>query len=269
MAKAVEGALSGKGKDTNAPVESSFFKEKDDTERKKAEEKLEVLRESLRTEEESELMSYEKRLVDLQGFLDKKVLATQEAAALRFDIEGAHEKKLADMKSAADQAHIALVTKGFKDQVSNISTLAQTLTGVYGKEGKKQFQIQKAASIAIATVKGYESVMSAFASGTAIGTPYLGATFAAAAAATSAAMIGNIASSSYGGNGGVASAPSGGSVSQAAAPQAQQQTQQRALHISGIDPSQLYSGETVQKLIEAFNQHVEDGGTLISSSVAA
>lgn len=68
------------------------------------------------------------------------------------------------------------------------------------QHNKQFFELEKAAAIARALISARQSVVDAYAFGTKLGGPILGATFAAVAAAAQAANIAAIASTSYSGN---------------------------------------------------------------------
>lgn len=90
-------------------------------------------------------------------------------------------------------------------------------SGSLNSQSKKEFQIQKDLSVAVAVLKGLEAIPAAYAAGTAIGGPFVGAAFAAVAAATTAGQIAAIRSQSFGGS---ASVPSVGASPSIPAPQA-------------------------------------------------
>jgi hypothetical protein len=76
--------------------------------------------------------------------------------------------------------------------VDALQSLATALYEFSGKKSKEAFYMMKAASIATAMVKGYESAVGSFAAGSSIGGPYVGAAFAAISIAATTAQIANI-----------------------------------------------------------------------------
>ena len=78
--------------------------------------------------------------------------------------------------------------------VSKVGDLLGSLASVMQSSGEEQFGIAKGLSVAMAVLKGYEAVTSAYAAGTAIGGPVVGALYAGAAVAATAAQIANIMS---------------------------------------------------------------------------
>jgi hypothetical protein len=229
---------------------------------------LESFKSGLLTEQEAELEHYNKRLEQLNTFLETKRLTEEEAANARMTIEQQHQDAMTEIQTRASQERLSQITGAMQSQIGNISSAMQLITGSIGKESKKQFEITKIASIASALVKGYESVTNSFAAGTRIGGPPLGFAFAATAAAATAAQIQSIRSQQFSGGGTVASSGGGSSGGGSVAGQQAQQTQQQSsIHIRGLDSSSLYSGDQVNDLLDAINERVADGSILLSSEV--
>lgn len=257
------------GKSLTGDFSSSFFDQQKQNQLSrgggKSENDFERFRESLLTEEQLEIESYQKRLEQLQQFFENKKLTEDEAMLARETIERQHQDALTAIQSGALQERMSLISSTMQTQVSNIADSLKFITGVAGKEGKKQFEIAKVASIATALVKGGEAVISSYAAGAKIGGPVLGAAFAATAAGAVGAQIQSIRSQQYGGAGGSAATGGGGNSAAGAQQQAQAQGPQRAVRIQGINPNDIFSGEQVKSLIEKINDEVNDGATLIST----
>jgi hypothetical protein len=86
------------------------------------------------------------------------------------------------------------VSEGFGSTVSKVGDLLGSLSSIMQSTGEDQFGIAKGLAVASAVLKGYEAVTSAYAAGTLIGGPVVGAIYASAAAAATAAQIANIMS---------------------------------------------------------------------------
>jgi hypothetical protein len=131
------------------------------------------------------------------------------------DDQAAEDKKKAQIATATQTADIAA------SSFAALGDLATAFAGNNEKAQKRAFNINKAASIAQATIDTFKGAQSAFASGSAIN-PVVGFVAAAAAVAVGIANIKKIASTQFqgGGGGGVsASAPAsvgGGGGSQPA-----------------------------------------------------
>lgn len=163
--------------------------------------------ESVATEDEQLAKRYEKQLADLALFEANKTLTVEKAAELRRKIE--ERAKLASVQLQAAQ---------YSALANIVDTTMSDITSLVGEEGDKQFSIFKAISAATALVKGYEAVVSAYAAGSKIGGPAVGAIFAGIAAAGVAAHIAKLmAVSTGGGAGGASVAASGGGGGEATA----------------------------------------------------
>jgi len=207
---------------------------------------------SVATEDELLARKYAKQLEDLQKFEDNKTLTVEQAADIRRKIE---EK--------AKQASIQIQAAQYSALAGIVDTSMSDITSLVGDEGDKQFSIFKAISAATALVKGYEAVVSAYAAGSKIGGPAVGAVFAGIAAAGVAAHIAKLMAvnvNSAGGGGSVAAAGGGGggdaasAASQPAAPQ-----QSLFLSING----NFFGREQVRELAGKLIDFQNDGGKVV------
>ncbi len=157
--------------------------------------------------------------------------------------------------------------------LTGTSQSLRDLQSLQSSEGKKGFEINKALSIAEATVSTYLAATQAFQAGTAIGSPALGATFAATAIAAGLANINKIRQTQFaggGGGGGAAGAPSftaggegadgrgGGGVGGGGGQGGRIQTQQFNISLQG----DRFPASQVRQLIEDLNDAIGDNATL-------
>jgi len=176
-------------------IEDKFAKDMQDL-------KFARFEEGFATEDELLARRYEKQLADLAAFERNRNYTVEEAAAIRRKIED--KARLASIQLQASQ---------YSAMASIVDTSLGQITDLVGQEGDKQFSIFKAISAATALVKGYEAVVSAYAAGSKIGGPPVGAAFAAVAAAGVAAHIAKLMAvntSGGGGGGGIAASGGGG-----------------------------------------------------------
>lgn len=129
-------------------------------------------------------------------------IATNEA---KLEEERRYQEYLKGIRESAANDEIILAKK--RDQIILLGRekFFSDLAGLMNTSNKKMFEIGKAAAIAQAVIKGHEAIMSAYAAGMATTGPHaplVAAAYMAAAAAQTANLIGNIASSSFGGGGG-------------------------------------------------------------------
>ena len=138
------------------------------------------------------------------------------------------------------------------------------------QHNKVFFELSKAAALAQALLSARQSVVDAYAFGTKLGGPALGAVFAGVAAAAQAANIAAIASTTF--NGGSSSVGStGGSASGGAensvSTSGNGSSQQKSIYIDLHGDDQVfYTKNNVRKLIDAINDAVGDGTRLAVSS---
>lgn len=185
----------------------------------------------------------------LNKFENNRTLTAERAAELRRQIE---EKHAIDVMQINAQAYSGLA--------SIVDTAMGNISSIIGQEGGKQFGIMKAIAMATALVKGYEAAVSAYAAGSAIGGPPLGATFAAIAAAGTAALIAKLAGVNQNTQG--AGSPRAALPSISAPALTQASSRQSNITISGVNPSSIFTGSQVRELIQRINEEVRDGAVL-------
>jgi hypothetical protein len=126
------------------------------------------------------------------------------------------------------------------------------------------FNINKVAAIANTLLKARESVTNAYAFGSKIGGPPLGAAMAGVAAAATLAQVNAIRSQQFGG---VGSVSAGGGSSAAVAPTqtaaAGGATMNQTISVQGISSSDLFSGDAVRTLIDRLIDAQRNGARIV------
>jgi hypothetical protein len=214
------------------------------------------IRKSLLTESEAMQEEYEKRLALVATFEQSRIAQEAKFAGLRTKLQ---------QKQALDMAMLQARQYSMLAQV--VDTSMGQISQIIGREGGAAFNIIKAISMATALVKGYEAAVNAYAYGSAVGGPVLGAAFAAIAAAGVAAQIAAIARTTpESANTGAASASSfaaGGGDTAGAAGAAGGGGGNQTLYINGLNRTDLYSGDAVRDLSRAIIQFQRDGGKVM------
>jgi len=125
------------------------------------------------------------------------------------------EAKYAKQRSDLNKQEQDLKIQAVQNTLTTISNLAQLFAGGSEKQQRKAFQIQKAVSIAQATIDTYKAAQAAYASlaGVPVVGPALGAAAAAAAVSAGLLNVKNIASQKFEGGGSSGSTASAGAVS--------------------------------------------------------
>lgn len=157
--------------------------------------RLDAIRESLYTEEEVIRASYEKRLGIIRDELAKGRATADEAYDLRVKLAEDLETRLTDLaeRNAEQRSRIRQWETG-----DFLNYLAASTAGA-AQHYRAAFQLNKIASLGIATVRGIEAVQSAYAWGASWGGPPGGAAMAAVALAATAANIAAINQAHFGG----------------------------------------------------------------------
>lgn len=197
--------------------------------------------------------------------------------AIRKDGEAKIEKAESDrIKSEGNVAYMAkMIREG--DYKSAAETMMNMSAGL-ASHSKAMFEINKAASLSNALIKGYAAIMNAYKDGTEHGGPWVGAVEAAIAAAFVATQVTTIASAQYGGGGSVSTPSSSGGASGGVASMPTQANQTvnsvpvappsagaissapNVVNIQMQGGANLYSADSIRNLlIPALNQAVGDG----------
>ncbi|TBG37162.1 hypothetical protein ELG78_09285 [Rhizobium leguminosarum] len=228
--------------------------------------------------EQQATMDVEKQQETLKKALDAKAITEQEYRELSLEAEMDYQERLAKIRDdAREQDQSALedflgIRIKSEDEIRNKS-LADQAKGFRetisqaAQHNRVFFALDKAAAIARALIAARESVVSAYAFGSRIGGPPLGAAFAGIAAAAQVANIAAIASTSFGGGGsGVGSSGSSGSssTSDASAPTSSGSSAPgKSVYITlNGDDAAFYSKNSIRKLLEGINDALSDGSQL-------
>jgi hypothetical protein len=176
----------------------------------------------------------------------------------------AHQAEVTLIEAKAITARMEFMTMCLNQQVGTVADKLIQMTATTATHSRAMFNINKAASLAKATIDGWESVQSSFKWGSAIGGPYVGAAFAAVAAVAAAANVQAIARTNFQG-GGAGMAPSAATqpntpVTQGGGGQGGGGGGDRTMFIKGISPDSLLTGRMVRQLADEMNEHVKDGG---------
>lgn len=211
---------------------------------------LDRLKESLLSQEELELASYNRRKEVLREALEKKYLDEVEFKALTEEEAARHN----DAMEQLDRQRQKAALQGFSGMFGDLASLMQS-------SNDKLFKIGKAAAIAEAVVNGYSAAVAAWEKGMKIGGPPVAAAFTGASLAKTGALISSINSTSKsGGGGGASGAVGGASGTSGAVAQAPAQTSSNvAISLTGGD---MFSRDQVIQLINGINDAVDDGAQI-------
>lgn len=254
-----------------------------DERRKKLEEleELEIISMQERMEDELELISeheerltevaigaYERRMMLLDEMREEAEIDDEEHRQRQLELEQEMQDELTLIAARAANQRAKLTQDEARQRMQITHNMMNNLVQLMNSGSKQMFAIGKVAAVANALLKGREAVVSAYAAGSKIGGPPLGAAYAATAAAATAAQVASVMNTSFGG-GGTVSAKGGGVTASRptdnisnnplpAPPDAEPKHSKVTINLQG----EVFSRQQVRNLIESINEAVADGSTL-------
>jgi hypothetical protein len=223
------------------------------------------------SELDQEQFKYEEKLRLLEEYLMREPEMMAEYMGVKEQMATDHEARMVAIRKKGLTDLERWNALSYKDQAKTVASELMNMTGAAATENRKMFEINKAASLANAVIKGYESAVNAYAFGSRIGGPPVGAAMAALSIAATGAQINAIRSQSFGGGGGgTAYAPSG---STAATGQTAMQGIQgggstgvgQVITIQGVGANDMFSGESVRGLIDQLIEAQRNGSKVVLS----
>jgi hypothetical protein len=222
------------------------------------------------SELDQEQFKHEEKLRLLEEYLMREPEMIAQYQGVKEQMAADHEARMVAIRKKGLTDLERWNAMSYKDQAKTVSSELMNMTGAAATENRKMFEINKAASLANAVIKGYESAVNAYAFGSRIGGPPVGAAMAALSVAATGAQINAIRSQSFGGGGGgTAYAPSG---STAATGQTAMQGIQggstgvgQVITIQGVGASDMFSGESVRGLIDQLIEAQRNGSKVVLS----
>lgn len=222
--------------------------------------RIEALREYVKTEEQITLERQEKQLDDLKLGKESGLIAEKEYMLAERDLALKHMEELARIRGDGMKRIEDITTQSWDAQLGAVVTKMGEMTAAAASGSKAMFNINKVAAIATALLKAKESVTSAYAFGSKIGGPPLGAAMAGVAAAATAGQIAAIKSQSFGGGGSVAS---GGGTSSVPTQSAAAGVASQSITIQGVSSGDLFSGDAVRTLIDKLIDAQRNGARIV------
>ena len=230
-------------------------------ERAALDEKLNAIRESLKTERQIKDEAFAADIVAIREFGLLSEEAKAEADVLELARVKKHANDLIDVEAKASKAKEELARAEANAKIQMAASAFGNLSSLMNTENKKAFKIGKIAAIASAGISGAQAAVEAWRSGMETKGPWapvVAAGYAAASLAKTGVLIGNIKSQTMGGGGGSATSFSGG-LPAVNTQQASQQQQNQNINISGISSDSLITGG---QLVSTLNAALGDGYTI-------
>lgn len=220
--------------------------------------RLDILRDSLKSEEELEMDAYASKLETLRDNLELRLLTQEEYKLLEQDLEQAHSDRINEIIRAGIDERANFERASLQDRVAFISSSLARMTSGVSTHNKQMFEINKAAGIANAIVSTYTGAAKALELG-----PIIGPIMAAAQIAAGFAQVNAIKSTKFGGTGGVAPALAGSTAAPPVSGVGGPGGAGQVIAIEGLSPGSLFSGKAVRELLEQVNESIKDGGRVV------
>jgi tape measure domain-containing protein len=237
---------------------------------------VESMRYQFASPEQQASMDVEKQQETLRKALEAKAITEQEFRELSLQAEMDYQERLAEIRGKARDDELSALEGFLGAKIESEETIRQRSISDQAKNFRETisqaashnrafFALEKAAAIARALISARESVVSAYAFGSRIGGPPLGAVFAGVAAAAQAANIAAIASTSFtGGGSSVGSGGGGGGTSTGSDSQDTTSTSavtpEKNVYISLYGRG--YTKSDMRDLIDGLNEAMADGSKL-------
>lgn len=241
-------------------MEAKAADAQEEAEREAFAKRIEALREYIKTEEQITLERQEKQIEDMILGRENGLLTEQEYMLAEQDLALKHMEELARIRGDGMKRIEDITMQSWDAQLGAVVTKMGEMTAAAASGSKAMFNINKVAAIATALLKAKESVTSAYAFGSKIGGPPLGAAMAGVAAAATAGQIAAIKSQSFGGGGSVAS---GGGTSSAPTQSAAAGGASQSITIQGVSSGDLFSGDAVRTLIDKLIDAQRNGARIV------
>ena len=225
--------------------------------------RTDALKEYTKTEEQLTAERQAKQLEDLKLGLDNGLLTEQEYMLMRQDMELKHMEELERIRKNGTDKLKDITEMSWNEQLALTVGKIGEITAAAASGSKAMFNINKAAAIANALLKAKESVTSAYAFGSKIGGPPLGAAMAGLAAAATAAQVSAIRSQQFGGGGSVSAGGSASAVAPTQTAAAGGAGMAQTITIQGVNSGDLFSGDAVRTLIDRLIDAQRNGARIV------
>jgi hypothetical protein len=230
-----------------------------DDEKAALEEKIQIIKDSLKTEQQLKNEAFQAEILAIREFGLLSEEAKAEADALELERVQKHADDMLAISKKSAEAEKRIEDAKNQAKMSAVSSTFSNLASLMNTSSKKLFAIGKASAIAGAIVDGYAAVQKTMAS-----VPYpFNIPLAAAQAVSSAAQVQGIAKTKIGGASGGTSSFVGGvpavNTSSAGASGGGGGQSVQQIDIAGFDSNKFYSGDQLGNLFAAINSGQSQG----------
>ena len=244
----------------------------EERQRQALERKIALIDESFLGEQQLINKQYEEKLADISRFESQKlmILTQNQLEKMRINDEMLSAGRISEAEAYEEQLRIIeqgekdkeRILKGSNDRKLKLGKqFGMNLLSDAAQYSRAAFNINKVAAIAEGIIKAKESVLGAYAFGSKIGGPPLGAAYAALAGVTAFGQLKEIANSQYGG-GSTSQGISGGSVAvgsgetpiESNAANDEPQNKTVFINVEGIDDEAFLTKNQVRSIVDQINE---------------
>lgn len=223
--------------------------------------RVEMLRESLMTEAELEMVRFQERMAQLEEARALDVEGIEDFDQLKENLAQQHEDRLDEIAQKGANERTRIQEQEARARQQDMSQMWTNLISLTSANSKRMFQIGKAAAIANAVINTYQGVSKTLAT-----YPWpIAGVMAGAHLAAGLAQVSSIRSQSFGGGGGSSGGIGGGRGAPTQQPTGSPEQQSPAggtLTVEGISSSALFTGDAVRELAEELINYQKRGGTI-------
>ena len=218
---------------------------------------LERLEHYLRDEQERIEHAYAQRLAMIEELEASGFDVEKDYEQMRIDLHTKLQEELSRIHKEGEETRIDTVENSMASQVGIVVGSLATMTGRMRTANRSMFELNKMLGISSAIINAHVAITRSLAQENMV-----------AAIATGIAAFGQvaaIASQTYGSKGSHSSGAQMGPMNSARSTSSTASGGPSAgtLTVSGIDPSQLYSGDALAQLVEGLLEHQRQGGRVI------
>lgn len=229
-------------------------------ERKRRQERLQLIRESLKEEEDLLRFDFDQKREQLLLALEQGIIDQDDYRMLSLAAEQKYMEDLYNIRKNGYDGMNDLIKEHYGFAASETVGAFRSILETASTGSKKLFKVNQALALSDALISTYQGI----AAGVKLGWPQ-GIPAVAWAAANGFAQVSKIRSMSYGG-GGSGGSSAGASDTGASAAQAAPPPNTFNVAISGMNPNQIFSGSQFGDIIGVINDRLRAGDRLVGIS---
>lgn len=236
--------------------------DENEAERKRRQERLALIRESLTEEEELLKFDLNQKREQLLIALQQNIIDEEDYRVLSIAAEKKYMEDLYNLRKEGYDGMNELIKEHYGFAASETAGAFRSILDTASQGSKKLFKINQIFAISDALISTYQGI----AAGVKLGWPQA-IPAVAWAAANGFAQVSKIKSMSYGKSGGGGSGSGGGSEGGSSSAAAAPPPNTFNVSLSGISPDQMFSGRQLGGLVDLINEEIRSGSRLEGISI--